>query len=145
MLVLAACAHPSTDPRDHTEDESLAYITETIFVPYCGTAECHSSFRRELGYVFDSVAAAQVSIQSFGLVACTGSNGQSYDPCDGAVPGNDLPGAPLTESTILVGILNATSFPRMPFDQPLADKDIAFIGQWIVDGADGYVSSVTVN
>jgi hypothetical protein len=140
---LAACAHPM-DRRDGTEDESLAYITETIFVPYCATAECHSTFKQAsiVGgspVVLDTVAGAQNTLQSQEMIACAGSNGVTFDPCDTDAD----PTGNAVNSTELISILT-TSYAelRMPYDEPLANKDIQFLAQWIVDGAEGYVPNV---
>ncbi|HEX4454498.1 MAG TPA: hypothetical protein VH143_26735 [Kofleriaceae bacterium] len=140
---LAACAHP-VDPRDGTEDESLAYITETIFVPYCATAECHSTFKQAsipggIPIVLDTVEGAQTTLQSQTMIACAGSNGGTIDPCDTDAD----PTGNAVNSTELISILT-TGYGelRMPYDEPLANKDIQFLAQWIVDGADGYVPNV---
>jgi hypothetical protein len=146
---LLACAHP-VDPRDHTEDESLAYITETIFVPYCATAECHSSFKQAsisggTPIVLDTVENAQATLSGTGgffapWLSCTGSDGvTTYDPCD--VDGN--PNGKLVQNTFLISVLTSNvNGVQMPYDQPLEYKDIQFLSQWIVDGADGYVSTM---
>ncbi len=137
---LAACAHPA-DSRDGNQDESLAYITETIFVPYCATAECHSTFKQAgllggLPIVLDTVDQAQNTLQSTVMIGCTGTDGQPFDPCD---TNADPTGYAASHDTELMQIIT-TSYNglRMPYDQALPNKDIQFIAQWIVDGADGY-------
>jgi hypothetical protein len=143
---LAACAHP-TDPRDGNEDESLAYITETIFVPYCATAECHSTFKQAgvpggQPVVLDTVDHAQNTLQLQGMIACTGSGGQPFDPCD---TNADPTGYAASHDTELMQIIKTTGYNglRMPYDQPLPNKDVQFIAQWIVDGAEGYEPAAT--
>jgi hypothetical protein len=56
LAALGACA--TTDDRPQT----LAYITETILVPNCATAECHSALENQNNYVFDTVEHAQKSL-----------------------------------------------------------------------------------
>jgi hypothetical protein len=122
-LIAALCtACGVTDDRPQT----LAYITETILVPSCGTAECHSSMRRSYGYTFDSVASAQAS---FDL------NPSLIPPC--AEP----PCADAATNSYLLTILTTdgdVQGNRMPLRAPLANKDIYLIGTWIENGADGY-------
>ncbi len=119
-LVTATVACNVTDDRP----ETLAYITETVFVPSCGQAECHSSMVKQRGYAFDSVEAAQDSISNGGLVdvcatpPCTGADADSY----------------------LLTVITTQDIEghRMPLGEPLANKDIVLIANWITDGADGY-------
>jgi hypothetical protein len=106
-----------------TEDrpETLAYITETILAPSCGTTNCHSSMIREYGYAFDSVAAAQDSLANGLIARCAAA------PCS---PGDSQLIVDITRSDGVTG--------RMPLDAPLANKDIELIATWIEDGAFGY-------
>jgi len=101
----------------HTDDRpiTLPYITEAILAPSCGNAECHSSFTQQDGYVFDTVSAARDSINNSGLVVC---------------------GEP--ESSFLVQVMTRTK-DRMPEDQPIANKDLELIEDWIANetGSDG--------
>jgi hypothetical protein len=151
---LAACAHPD-DPRDNSdsaEDETLPYITETIFVPYCATAECHSTFKQASdpyysnGLVLDTVEHAQTSIATLGMIACPPPAAQ--DPCDLDVD----PTGKAASTTMLMQALsgaqgfhipNSSIYLRMPYDEPLPSKDIALIDQWINDGADGYIPNAS--
>ncbi len=116
---LVAC--DVTDDRPQT----LAYVTETILAPSCGTAECHSAMKKQSNYVFDSVAGAQASIAGGGLIATC-----AQPPCESA-----------DASSYLLTVISTQDVEgdRMPLDQPLANKDIDFIANWITDGADGYV------
>jgi hypothetical protein len=129
VTTLAACS--ATDDRP----ETLAFITESILQPNCGTAECHSAMKKQSLDVFDSVAGAQSSIQNNGLIACAGPNSTTLDPCD------------LGGKTYLITVLTTTDVEgdRMPLDQPLANKDIFFIEQWITDGAEGYTPNAGAN
>ena len=126
MCGLAACQ--VTDDRPPT----LAFVTETILQPSCGTAECHSAMKKQNNYAFDSVAGAQDALAT-GLVGCT-VGGVYVDPCS-----DDQAQAPSAGTTELIVVLTTNSFGnRMPLDQPLANKDIVFLEQWIAGGADGY-------
>ncbi len=120
------CLLAATAACDVTDDrpETLAYITETILAPSCGTAECHSSMIKEKGYAFDSVEAAQDSIASLPLI----------DVC--ATP--PCPGADANSYLLTVITTQDIEGDRMPLDEPLANKDIVLIANWITDGADGY-------
>lgn len=117
FATLVACN--VTDDRP----ETLAYITETILKPSCATAECHSAMKAQNGYVFDSVAAANTSLQPPMVLTC------DEPPCTKAPAG----------SYLLTVISKADDEGnRMPLDQPLANKDIALIAQWLLDGAPGF-------
>lgn len=119
LLVIAACG--TSDDRPLT----LAYVTETVLTPYCALPECHSSQRRQSGYVFDSVAATQISLKDGNLIVV----------CDSAASCDNAPG----ESYLLTVITNKDSYGnRMPLDQPLPNLDEVFIAQWIEAGAPGY-------
>jgi hypothetical protein len=124
---LAACQVMDERPQ------TLAFITETILQPSCGTAECHSAMKNQNNYAFDSVAGAQRALAT-GLVACT-VQGMTFDPCS-----DDLTQARASAGTTeLIVVLTTNAYPnRMPIDQPLANKDIVFLEQWISGGADGY-------
>jgi len=123
MKVLGIAAWIAVAGCNATEDrpETLAYITEAILAPSCGTATCHSAMKREFGYAFDSVAGAQESM-ALGLIApCAEA------PCP---PGNSY----------LIQVISTIDSRgnRMPLDAPLANKDIDLIATWIEDGAFGY-------
>lgn len=101
--------------------ETLAYITETILKPSCGTANCHSAMKAEKNYVFDSVEASRKSMATL------------VTPCD-EPPCTTAP----ADSYLLTVITQEDSEGnRMPIDQPLANKDIVLIEHWILDGAPG--------
>ena len=113
LLALAACG-TSEDDRPAT----LQYITVAILQPSCGNAQCHSSFRRAEDYAFDTVEEAKDSINTYSLV---------------------VPNEP--DSSLLYQVLvtpgGEGNTPRMPYDQPLSDIDVALIHEWIMRGAPG--------
>ncbi|HEX2691825.1 MAG TPA: hypothetical protein VHN14_34685 [Kofleriaceae bacterium] len=111
----AAIAWMGCNQTDNNRPATLPYITEAILQPSCGQYDCHSSFRREKGYAFDTVAAARASLLQPGLVNLS--------------PGEE-------QNSLLYRVLTR-NYRRMPYDSPLPDKDIALILQWIQDGAQG--------
>lgn len=112
LVLVAAVALTGCTQTDNDRPATLEYITEAILQPSCSQATCHSSYRNERGYAFDTVKAAKKSIES-GL----------------AVPGD-------AESSLLYTVLTR-SVKRMPYDAPMPDKDIALIQKWLDDGAPG--------
>lgn len=112
-LALAACG-TSDDDRPAT----LEYITVAILQPSCSVAQCHSSFRRATDYAFDTVEEARDTINTYNLVV-------PEDP----------------EASLLYQVLVSPggegNTPRMPFDQPLSDIDVALIHKWITANAPG--------
>ncbi len=135
LLVCALAACSTTEDRP----ETLAYVTETILVPYCASAECHSSAHQQSRYVFDTVENAQKSLA--GTYGTGGTLGALIAPCMASPP----PCTDAASQSILVGLVNRdpafkdTAGHWMPLDQPLPNKDGFFIGTWINDGAAGYV------
>jgi hypothetical protein len=128
LSIACACAFAACSA---TEDrpETLAYITETILAPFCATAECHSAMKDQSGYAFDSVELAQDAIAGE-----TGTAGMliascSAVPCDASDNNNYL--LKVIDEQDIYG-------NRMPLDQPLANKDIVLIHDWIANGAVGY-------
>lgn len=102
---------------------TLEYVVVTVLRPSCSNAQCHSSFKYEFEYRFDTVEHAQESL--------AGANGNLVTPGD-------------AEASFLFNVLvretqSDGSAPRMPYDQPLPTADIALIKQWIDQGADGLV------
>lgn len=104
--VLAGCAQTEND-----RPATVEYITEAILQPSCSQYDCHSSFRMEKGYAFDTVVMAKHSLSMIVV---------KRDP----------------EASLLYTVLTRT-IKRMPYDSPLPDKDIALINLWITDGAAG--------
>jgi hypothetical protein len=116
-VALAACG-TEVDQRPRT----VEYITQAILAPSCGNAQCHSSFRKADGYVFDTVEQAKLSLAG-GLVGAVAPNAQGELEGDGA-------------SSFLLHVLTRP-VDRMPWDQPLPDADIDLIVRWIDFGAPG--------
>ena len=124
----------STDERP---ERTLAYVTETILAPSCANAECHSAFKREKGYAFDTVELAQDSL--FGgpvgtrllIGACATPGTCSTDPTEGD---------PLSGSSYLLTVIyqQDDEGDRMPYDSALPDADKQLISDWIRDGASGF-------
>ena len=127
---------------------TLAYITETILAPSCGTANCHSTWKHMNGNTFDTVSGTEYTLSRLlpppndalpPLIGCLGSdNVTMIDPCDLGFDGFDA------RRTYLYQVMvdRDTEGDRMPLDQPLPNKDIEFIAAWINNGAPGYVSVV---
>lgn len=115
-LALAACG-TSVDDRPAT----LEYVTQAILAPSCGNAQCHSSFRRVEDYAFDTVEEARDSINTYALVV----------PFD--VEGSLLHQVLVTEG----GNPDDGALQRMPYDQPMSDRDVDLIDRWIEKGAPG--------
>jgi hypothetical protein len=113
VAALSACG-TATDDRPTT----LENVTSSVLAPNCANAQCHSSFRQVKGYVFDTAEHTKVSIEQNGLVA----------PSD--------PDASLLY-LVLVSPGGENASPRMPYDQPLPDVDVALIRRWIAEGAEG--------
>jgi hypothetical protein len=110
---LAACG-----TEDDNRPRTLEYVTASILQPSCGNAQCHSSFRRVDDYAFDTVEEARDSILTYQLV---------------------IPTAP--DDSLLYKVLVSPggdqNVKRMPYDQPISDRDVELIFHWIQDGADG--------
>ena len=105
-IALAACTQ-----SDNDRPVTLEYVTEAILQPSCAQYDCHSSFRREKGYVFDTVAEAKQSLSPIVI--------------------------PTDPDASLLYLVLTRQIKRMPYDSPLPDKDIALIRTWITDGAPG--------
>lgn len=119
-LVVAALALGACGTTNDDRPATLEYVTVAILQPSCGNAQCHSSFRREEDYAFDTVDEARDSINTYSLVVA---------------------GEP--ESSLLYQVLISPggegNLPRMPYDQPLSDIDVALIYDWILAGGPGLV------
>ena len=137
LLCLGAC--DLSDPPPDDRPQTLEFITEAILKPSCGTAECHSAFKKQSTDVFDSVEGARGSFdRNPSLVVdcahvldaagnpnpqpngCVQAVQQSYlvqviDPKQGTIEGN-----------------------VMPYDQALSNSDYILISDWITNGAHGY-------
>jgi hypothetical protein len=111
LLLGASAALAACNQTDNNRPATLEYITEAILQPSCSQYTCHSSYRREKTYAFDTVDAARQSLTR--------------------IVNKDEP-----ELSLLYVVLTR-QLKRMPYDSPLPDKDIALILQWIQDGAPG--------
>jgi hypothetical protein len=118
-LALVACG-TENDQRPRT----VQYITEAVLAPSCGNAQCHSSFRNEMGYAFDTVEKAQLSLVG-GLVGQITLNAK------------EEPEGDATSSLLVNALMGTGTLERMPYDQPLPEPDIALIERWIDYGAPG--------
>ena len=103
-VALAGCAQ-----TDNDRPATVEYITEAILQPSCGQYTCHSSYRMEKGYAFDTVEAAKRSLALL-------------------VVRNE------PDSSLLYQSLTRT-ITRMPYDSPLPNKDIELIRTWIMGSA----------
>lgn len=109
-LLLAACG---VDPSEDDRPRTLHYITSAVLKPYCGNAQCHSSFRQEKNRAYDTVQRA----------------------CESMVEQGDvIPGDP--DGSFIDQVLVRT-IDRMPYDQPMPDVDRALLRDWIMIGAPG--------
>lgn len=113
MLVLVACAED-----DARRPRTVEYLTETILIPSCAPAQCHSTFTQADGFSFSTVEEARAAITDF--VA------GSLVEVDRGIPSRAM----------LVNVLERT-VDRMPYDQPLANADIDVIREFIAIGAPG--------
>ena len=110
-VLVAAVAVAGCNQTDNNRPATLQYITEAILQPNCAQDVCHSSYRMEKGYAFDTVAMAKRSLTPIVNTA---------EP----------------ESSLLYLVLTR-KIKRMPYDAPLLQKDIDLILLWIQDGAPG--------
>ncbi len=128
-ISLAGCDLSDKPANDRTP--TLAYVTEAILAPTCGTAECHSSFHAQSGDVYDTVKGAQATLANpnYGLVyTCDKLATPLESPCIEA-PANSYLITVITTTTV--------SGKRMPLDQVMSSSDIATLADWISNGATG--------
>ena len=109
-LLLAACG---VDPSEDNRPRTLHYITSAVLKPYCGNAQCHSSFRQAKNRAYDTVQRACESMLEQGDV---------------------VPGDP--DGSFIHQVL-VRRVDRMPYDQPMADVDRELLRDWILIGAPG--------
>jgi hypothetical protein len=129
-ICLVACNeadHPATD-----RPLTLAYVTETILAPSCGTAECHSTFHAQSGDVYDTVEGAQATLSNpdFGLVfTCAHLMPPQSSPCDPM----DI------DASYLITVISSQTVEgeRMPLDQVMSRSDQELLALWIKGGAEG--------
>jgi hypothetical protein len=139
VMGLAACDLSQKTAADRPEQ--FDYIVEAILAPSCGTSECHSAMRQQSGDVFDSVAGARASLDAHRdlVVSCaTIPSGAEAFPCGRDAANNSYLFTVLEKGPGL-GVTNPIGQGDvMPLDQALPSADKELIGQWIVDGAEGY-------
>ncbi|HEU0034656.1 MAG TPA: c-type cytochrome domain-containing protein [Kofleriaceae bacterium] len=114
-LVLGVIALGGCGTTEDDRPATLEYITTTILAPACANAQCHSAFKNESGYEFDTVEHAKAELEFL------------------VVPGD-------RNASFLYEVITrdpAGDLPRMPYDQPLPDPEIELIGRWIDEGAVG--------
>jgi hypothetical protein len=104
----------------------LPYLTQAVFAPSCGAAQCHSTFKQEATNVFDTPEGTRASLVNNALVR---NDPGQYDPDD---PTNSF----------LIQIITLTDPPgtdvgRMPLDAPLPNRDVKLLIEWIEAGAPG--------
>jgi hypothetical protein len=113
LVLVGAISLAACNQTENNRPATLEYITEAILQPSCSQYTCHSAYRRERGYAFDTVELAKTSLELPGLVN------------------------PLEPEASLLYIVLTRQVTRMPYDAPLPDKDIELILRWIQDGAPG--------
>lgn len=112
LLLASALASASVMACTQTDNDrpaTVEYITEAILQPYCSQDVCHSSYRMEKGYAFDTLEVARRSLA--GIVS----------PCE-------------PDQSLLYQVLTRR-LKRMPYDAPLPQKDIDLILLWIQKNA----------
>src|ERR1043165_2838698 len=57
----------------------LPYLTQAVFAPSCGVAQCHSTFKQEAPNVFDTPEGTRASLVNNALIR---SDPGQYDPDD---------------------------------------------------------------
>jgi hypothetical protein len=131
--LLAACA-------DSTDDRPLEveYLTQAIFAPTCGAAQCHSTFTQAGLMVFDNPKGTREALVGdksiFGPLLDFDS--QALEP--GADP-----------QALMVWLTEIDPFNakigRMPYDAPMPNKDIKLLEEWIQNEAPGAQCDPTRN
>jgi hypothetical protein len=113
VALLGACAG-DIDDRPAT----VQFITEDVLVPSCGGGECHSAAIKNDGFAFDTVDAVRFSMA----------------PQGGGLGNIDSPD---TADSPLYAYLTGATQPRMPYDAPMPDADLALIAKWVELGTPG--------
>nr|HEX4318496.1 hypothetical protein [Kofleriaceae bacterium] len=115
-LVAAGGCGDAVDDRPAT----FPYVQAAILEPTCAKAQCHSSFKQEVGDDFGSIDESRVSLLQNGLVI------PDLNASD--------PQSSFLVQTLTVGvpsILDPGTFVRMPYDEPMPAADIKLIEKWI--------------
>jgi hypothetical protein len=105
----------------------LNYLTQAVFEPSCGAAQCHSSFKQSATYVFDTPEGARSSLVN--NLVFLGPDTETYDPYNARKAG-------------LIRWITETDpdgrgIGRMPFDAPLPNRDVELLIEWIEHKAPG--------
>lgn len=111
-MLLASCG---VDPSEDDRPRTMHYITSAVLKPYCGNAQCHSTFRQAANRAYDRVSSA----------------------CESLVQ-DVIPGDP--EGSFVIQVQMRT-IDRMPYDQPIPEVDRKLIEDWIMIGAPGLPAS----
>src|SRR4051812_17693518 len=93
----------------------LDYLTQAVFEPSCGAAQCHSTFRQSATNVFDTPEGTRASLVNNQLVSL-GPDSDTYDPHN---PTKSLLIQWITETDP-----QGLGIGRMPFDAPLPNRDV---------------------
>jgi hypothetical protein len=121
LLLCAACG---TNEDDRPLE--LEYLTQAIFVPSCGVTQCHSSFVQARELVLDTPEGVRRGLVDRGLILF---DSPQYDPDDP------------TNAALIIWITEIDPFGlgvgRMPFDQPMPNRDVLLLKEWIEAEAPG--------
>ena len=113
-IALAACGVDQDD-----RPATLEYITAAVLAPNCGNAQCHSSFRRVDDYAFDTIEETRITLGVYDGLVVRGEPNESLLYQVLVSPGGD------------------NQPPRMPYDQPMLNRDVELIFHCIEEGAEG--------
>lgn len=132
LLLLCAGACTTDTPPVDDRPQTLEFITQAILKPNCGTAECHSSMKRQSTDAFDSVEATRASfdLNTDLVVDCPHLSPPQESPCLAASSESYL------VTVMTIGTRNENEL--MPLDQGMSRVDIDLIATWIQNGAQGY-------
>lgn len=129
LLTAAGCV--GEDVPDYRPLE-LDYMTSAIFAPSCATANCHSSYRQPLGYVFDSPEATRKSLIDGALIRYDSAKYDQENPAN---------------ADLIIWITQIDPFGakdasgnyigRMPLDAPLPNRDVKLLVEWIQHSSPG--------
>lgn len=131
VLVAGSCGEIRDEEDPNGRPLELPYLTAAIFAPTCGQTQCHSTFKRQGGLVFDHPDSVRRSLLRQGNDALLSFTSDKYDPRP--IETTDVP-------DLIVWVTEIDPFGngigRMPFDAPLADRDIQLLGLWIREDKD---------
>ena len=110
----------------------LDYLTQSVFEPSCGAAQCHSTFKQSLGYVFDTPEAVRATLVNNALVRLDPAK---YDP-DNAKDADLIHWITDTDP-FMAKNASGNYIGRMPADAPLPNRDVILLLEWIEHKAPG--------